>query len=219
MECFTNPLNQTISDVVELHEKYKTCHENNIILQQNYSIQAKQLTDMEKEKNDSIITLNNTVIKQDACEQNLHSYKTYLDFIGSINHRIQNMDVCNSLLKSYCDCLKDGDSGCVGRFFKYLSCEDALPQTYNDKFKAAFNKLLADVIMVRKNLTELLITGDFKMMEEIYEQKKNLPMDNCQFICSLDVQSIDSDNATYWKKFSDAWNNIFSQYFINHLTS
>ena len=68
--------------------------------------------------------------------------------------------------------------------------------------------------MVKKNLTDLLITGNFEMMQEIYEQKKDLPTDNCRFICSLDVEDIDTQfNATYWKAFEDGWK-LFSKYFL-----
>ena len=215
IECFANLLNQNISNVVELHKEYVTCHENNIIVQENCAKQAKKLTDIEKEKNDSIIKLNEILKDRDDYKQKLDAYKTYLDFIGSIDQRIRSMDTCNSYLKSYCDCLKDKDSGCAKRYLLYLSCEDALPQDYHDKIMVSYNKLLNDVIWIKKNLTDLLITGNFRMMQEIYEQKKALPMDNCHFICSLDVVNLDTQfNASYWKAFKDGWR-LFSKYFLH----
>ena len=121
------------------------------------------------------------------------------------------MDTCNSYVKTYCVCVKEKDDECAKRYLKYLNCEKALHQNYHDKIKISYGKLLHDVIMVKNNLTHLLITGDFDVMQEIYEQKKNLPLDNCQFICSLDVQNL--DNATYWKTFADSWQ-LFHKYFL-----
>ena len=144
----------------------------------------------------------------------MDAYKKYLELIGSIDGRIQKMDTCYSYLKIYCDCLKDEDHHCAKRFLGYLNCEDNLPQNYYDKIKASDGELLQDVLMVKKNLTDLLITGNFEMMKEIYEQKKDLPTDNCHFICSLDVENIDTQfNATYWKAFEDGWK-LFSKYFL-----
>ena len=218
MKCFTNPLEQAISDIVELHKEYKTSQENYIILQQNYAQQTKQLEDMKKQKNDLDIELGKTVTHRDVYKQKLDSYKIYLDFIGSIDVRIRNMDMCNSFLKLHCDCLKDDkeDPGCAIRYYKHLNCENALSQDHHDKIKTSYTSLLANVIMVKKNLTELLITGNFAMMQEIYEQKKDLPMDNCHFICSLDVEN--KVNASYWQQFSEGWK-LFSKYFISNLTS
>ena len=216
VECFTNPLNQSIPDVVELHKEYVTCHENNIIKQEDYEKQSKQLAHTEKEKSDLITKLDETVKDRDACKQKLDTYKKYLDFIGSIDHRIESMDRCSSFLKSHCDCLKDDskDPGCAKRYFNYLKCENPLPQNYHDEIRVSYSTLLNDVIMVKKNLTHLLITGDFEMMKDIYEQKKDLPMDNCHFICSLDVENLNTENANYWKAFADGWK-LFGKYFLN----
>ena len=85
MECFTNPLNQSIPNVIELHKEHESCHENNIIKQEDNAKQSKQLADTEKEKRDLLIKLNETVEDRDTCKQKLNSYKTYLDFIGSID--------------------------------------------------------------------------------------------------------------------------------------
>lgn len=156
---------------------------------------------MKKQKNNLDMELGETVTERDVYKQKLDSYKIYLDFIGSIDLRIMKMDTCNSYLKFHCDCLKEDDPGCAKRYFKYLNCEDALSQDHHDKIKTSYNSLLANVIMVKKNLTELLITGNFEMMQEIYEQKKDLPMDNCHFICSLDVEN--KANASYWQQFSE----------------
>ena len=214
VECFTNPLNQSIPNVVELHNNYKTCHEEYIILQDENERKDIKLSDTEKEINDLIKTLNKTRKDWNTSKKKLDAYKEYLDFIGSIDGRIQNMDTCNSYLKSYCDCLKDKDDDCAKRYFNYLKCEDDLPQNYYDKIKASYGRLLKDVLMVKKNLTNLLITGNFEMMQEIYEQKKDLPTDNCHFICSLDVEDLDTQfNATYWKAFEDGWK-LFSKYFL-----
>ena len=214
VECFTNPLDQSIPNVVELHKEYAICHENNIIKQEDNAKQAKQLAHTEKEKSDLFIKLDETVEDRDACKQKLNTYKTYLDFIGSIDLRIKSMDTCNSYLKIHCDCLKDKDSGCADRYFKYLSCESALPQNYHDAIRDSYNTLLDDVMMVKKNLTHLLIKGDFEMMKEIYEQKKNLPTDNCHFICSLNAENVNTQhNATHWKAFTEGWK-LFSKYFL-----
>ena len=213
MECFTNTLNQSIPNVVELHKKYETCHINSIILQDNCKKQAKELADITKEKNDLIKTLDETQKDQGTCKKKLDAFKKYLEFIGSIDERIKNMDTCNSYLKIYCDCVKDKDTGCANRYLKYLNCEGALPQDYHNKIKASYSRLLDDVIMVKKNLTNLLITGDFDLMQGIYEQKKNLPLDNCQFICCLDVDLDTQFNATYWKTFADGWQ-LFRKYFL-----
>ena len=50
VECFTNPLNQSIPDVVELDNDYKTCHEDYIILQDVNEKKDKQLLDKKKRK-------------------------------------------------------------------------------------------------------------------------------------------------------------------------
>ena len=126
------------------------------------------------------------------------------------------MDACNSFLKSHCDCLKDDskEPGCAKRYLELLKCESNLPQNYHDEIRASYNTLLTEVITVKKNLTRLLITGDFEMMKEIYEQKKDLPMDNCHFICSLDVENLNiQHNATYWKAFAEGWK-LFGKYFL-----
>ena len=191
VECFTNALSQSVPNVVELQRKYESCHKNSIILQDNCKIQK----------------------DQDNCKKKLDAYKKYLEFIGSIDERIKNMDTCNSYLKIYCDCVKDKDEGCANRYLKYLNCEGALPQDYHNKIKASYSRLLDDVIMVKKNLINLLTTGDFDLMQEIYGQKKNLPLDNCRFICSLDVDLDTQFNATYWKTFADGWQ-LFRKYFL-----
>ena len=216
VECFTNPLDQSIPDVVELHEKYLTCHKNYIIKQEDYGKQSKQLAHTENEKSNLTIKLDKTVEDRDACKQKLDTYKKYLDFIGSIDHRVKSMDTCSSYLKSHCDCLKDDskDPGCADRYLDHLKCENALPQNYHDEIRSSYSMLLNEVIMVKKNLTHLLIKGNFEMMKEIYEQKKDLPMDNCHFICSLDVENLNTQNASYWKKFADGWQ-LFSKYFLN----
>ena len=172
---------------------------------------------LRKEKSDLLIKLDETVEDQDACKQKLNSYKTYLDFIRSIDLRIKRVDTCNSYLKSHCDCLKDKDPACADRYFKYLSCDSALPQNYHDEIRTSCSTLLNDVIMVKKNLTHahLLIQGNFEMMEEIYEQKKNLPTDSCHFICSLNAENVNTQhNATHWKAFAEGWK-LFSKYFLN----
>ena len=176
--------------------------------------QAKNLVDIKNEKNDLIKKLDKMQKDWDACKKKLDAYKKYLEFIGSIDGRIQKMDTCNSYVKIYCDCVKDKDVGCSKRYLKYLNCKDGLPQNYHDKIKISYSKLLDDVIMIKKNLTYLLITGDFVLMQKIYEDKKNLPLDNCQFICSLDVEDLDVQfNNTYWKKFADGWQ-FFRKYFL-----
>ena len=214
MECFTNPLNQNFPNVVELHNNYKTCHEHYIILQDENERKDMQLSDTKKEKNDLIKTLNKTREDCNTYKKKLDVYEEYLDFIGSIDMQIRNMDTCNSYLKIYCHCLKMEDNNCAKRFFHYLECEDVLPQNYYDKVKESYGKLLRDVLMVKKNLTDLLITGDFEMIKEIYEQKKDVPTDNCHFICNLDVEDLDAQfNATYWKAFEDGWK-LFSKYFL-----
>ena len=214
VECFTNSLDQNITNVVELHNNYKTCHEDYIILQDENERKDKQLSDTEKEKNGLFKTLNKTHKDWRTCKKKLDAYMKYLEFIGSIDGRIRYMDTCNSYLKGYCDCLKE-DYRCAKRFLGYLNCEDDLPQNYYDKIKVSYGRLLDDVLMFKKSLIDLLITGNFEMMQEIYEQKKYLPTDNCRFICSLDVEDIDAHfNATYWKAFEDGWK-FFSKYFLN----
>ena len=167
VECFTNPLNQSIPNVVELHKEYVTCHENNTVKQEDNAKQSKQLEHTEKEKSHLMTKLDETVKDRDTCKDKLHAYKKYLDFIGSIDHRIKSMDTCNSYLKSHCDCLKDKDLGCAKRYFEYLNCENDLPQNYHDEIRSSYSTLLNDVIMVKKNLTHSLVTGNFEMMKEI----------------------------------------------------
>ena len=41
VECFTNPLNQSIPNVIELHKEHESCHENNIIKQEDNAKQSK----------------------------------------------------------------------------------------------------------------------------------------------------------------------------------
>ena len=55
-----NPLNQSIPNVVELHNDYKICHEDYMILQDENERKDKQLSDTEKEKNDGIKSLDKT---------------------------------------------------------------------------------------------------------------------------------------------------------------
>ena len=214
-----NPLNQSILNLVELHNYYKTCHEDYIILQDENERKDKQLSDTEK----MIKGLNNdfNVINKElnTCTKKLDTYKKYLEFIGSIDGRIQNMDTCISYLKSYYDCLKEKDLYRAKRYLGYLKCKDVPSQNNYDIIKASYGELLNGVLMVKKDLTDLLITGNFEMMQERIERKKDLLTDSCHFICSLDVEDLHAQfNVTYWKAFEDGWK-LFSKYFSNSTTA
>ena len=212
VECFTNPLHQNIPNVVELDNDYKTCHEDYIILQDENENKDNQLSDTDKEKNDRIKTLNKTCEDCNTCKMKLDMYEESVKYIRSIDSQIQNMETCNSYLKAYCDCLKDEDHEGAERYFTYLKCEDILPQNYYNNTKASYDRLLNDVLMTRKNLTDLLITGNFKKMLAVYEPKKDLATvtDNCHFMCNLEVEDL---HTTYWRTFEDGWK-LFSEYFL-----
>lgn len=257
MECFTNPLAQSISNLLEQHREYKSYYDKYIILQDNYTTQTIQLVHAEEEKNNLTEQLKGTkqehktyyekyliikdnytrkakelvkiekenkrLIKQSGetdkdwriCNRSLNTYKKYLEFIGSIDKRIKKMDTCYSYVQTYCTCLGEHNQDCATSFLEYLGCKDALPSTYYDKIKVSYSKLLSEVIMVKKNLTSLLVTGNFKVMQQIYEQQKYLPVDNCLFICSLDVEDLDKQfNTTSWKTFQDGWQ-FFKKFFLN----
>ena len=192
-----------------------TYYEKYIIVQDNYTTQARLLAQIEKAKNDLFKQLGETDKDWNTCKQKLNAYNKYLKFIGSIDERIQKMDTCYSYLQTYCINLGKNDYEGAKRFLGYLGCKDALPATYYDKIQASYGILLSDVMMVKKNLTNLIVTGNFTVMQEIYEQKKNLPVDDCHFICSLDVENLDTQfNTTYWKTFQDGWQ-MFRKYFLN----
>ena len=213
MKCFTNPLNQSIPNVVELHNDYKTCHEGYIILQDENESKDKQFSDTEKEKNDLIKTSDKPRKDWIICEKKLDAYKKYLEFIGSINRRIEIMGECMADLQMYCTYSKNGDYYNARNMIHNLTCEGDLSQDYYDKIKAPYGKMLKYVLMVKKNFTDLLITGNFEMMQEIYELRKDLPTDKCHFICILGVENLDTQfSSSYWRSFEDGWK-FCSKYF------
>ena len=208
-----NPLDQTIPNVVELHKNYISCYEAYIIMQDKNKRQDKQLADIQIEKNDLIQALDNTRNELGTSKGKLNSYKMYLEFIGSIANVIHNMDMCKSYLEVYCYCSMNKNAKCAERYYKYLNCKDAIPENHYTTIKGPYIELLDQVLTLKTNLTQLLINGNFELLEEVYEANKDFPMDNCQFICDLDVENVNSKFAeSKWKFFEDGWK-FFSRYF------
>ena len=203
-----DPLNQ-VNGELDMYMEFLT---KIVTLEEENKRINKQLYDTKIQNSKLILASDKTHEDWNTCKKELDAYKKYLALTESIDTRIQDMDTCISFLKSYCDCLKDEDHHCAKQFFGYLKCEDVLPQNYYDKIKASYHRLLKDILMVKMNLTDLLITGNFEMMQGIYEQKKGFLTDNCHFICNLEVEDLDAQfNATYWKAFEDSWK-LFTKY-------
>lgn len=146
-------------------------------------------------------------------------YEGHLRLIGSIDYRIKQMEMCKLQLQQYCSLIENGKSSDkeeikneMERLLDYLECKTEISQDHFKKVKASYARLLNNVLMTKKNLTNLIIKGDFEKMKAAQNREKNLPSDNCHFICDLDVEDSES-SYNYGKAFEKAWEffcNIFS---------
>jgi len=210
MQCFTNQLDQNILSILE---QQTSCLAENKQLQinltscnciqddykQKYIQQSALLDDVNKEKEKLII------------------YEGHLQLIKSIGDRIKQMHNCKLQLKEYCSLIgKEELSGSekvdIELLFSYLECKSEISKDHFSKVQAPFYRLLEHVLITKKNLTDLIIQGDFTKMKEAQEQENNFSSDNCHFICDIDVEDLD-ESSTYAKAFEAAWK-IFSKIFL-----
>ena len=75
VECFTNPLDQTISNVVELHKDYTAYRKKHIIMQNENDKQAKQLANITEEKKNLDKKLEEAEKDRDSFKKKLDAYK------------------------------------------------------------------------------------------------------------------------------------------------
>jgi len=210
MQCFTNQLDQNILSILEqqtsclaenkqLQINLTSCNCTQDDYKQKYIQQSALLDDVNKEKEKLII------------------YEGHLQLIKSIGDRIKQMQKCKLVLQQYCLLIgkeepSDSEKIEIDQLVSFLECKSKISQDHFSKVQAPFYRLLEHVLITKKNLTDLIIQGDFTKMKEAQEQEKNLPSNNCHFICDIDVEDLD-ESFNYSKAFETAWK-IYSKVFL-----
>ena len=122
-------------------------------------------------------------------------------------------------LKEYCELKSKGESKLteyerdkMNRFLRYLGCNKAISNNHYHRTFVSFNEKLKSLLETKEYLVELLISGDFKVMETTQDQLKDLPFTKCQFICDLEEREVDT-NSDLYKKITDATWNIYQRIF------
>ena len=154
---------------------------------------------------------------EDASKQ-LLTYKRQSQLIENVDNQVDQMEMCSMKLKEYCDLkskaesksLAEHERNKMNRYLKYLGCSKVISEHHYDRTIASYNTKLRSLLETKEMFIVLLIRGDFKEMEKVQAQQKDLPFTKCQFICDLEEVNANSD---FYKRFTDATWNIYQRVF------
>ena len=100
----------------------------------------------------------------------------------------------------------------MNRYLMHLGCSKVISEHYYDRTIASYNTKLRSLLETKEMFIALLIRGDFKEMEKVQVQQKDLPFTKCQFICDLEEEEVNA-NSDIYKRFTDATWSIYQRVF------
>ena len=232
IQCFKNPLKESIPEILEqkkscLTEKEQVEGTLSDCINQKLSCLSEKdylqgnLTSCKQNSTELKIQLDDAVNKSER----LATYVEHLRLLEMIDNHTRELETCRVWLKEYCD-LKNKSSSLdefqiytMNNFADWLGCKDPSPDAnHYDKILPQFTKRIKSILEVREKLEQMLISGNFKAMKNAQDGVKNLPSEKCQFLCTYseeDEENEESDNddpsSSFGVKALKAGWNIFTR--------
>ena len=227
LQCIKSPLNQSIPDILNQQEKCSTEKEslqtsiNNCTKElkdskSNYTTQTKLLNNKVKEVANltdeseacKAKSANISIVLADAVNksQKLAIYVHHLELLGLIDNYVRGLETCRMWLQEYCTLkkneksLKDKEVETMNRFADWLGCKEPLPEAgHYETILPTFTERIYSIYDNRKKLENLLIVGDFEKMKIAQQKAKNLPSEDCQFLCTKSEESKEADPGSIFE--------------------